>query len=172
MCQGSALRLRRRIAFSSKAHPILVADSFVFKMEELFYILCAITTFLIIFPAVTQTRQQDNFFFDPSPRDRDVIQGQGTLLRCDVSNRKHIRFYWTLNNRKVQNDSRRYQEDSDLRITRVSREEDKGVFNCIAVNVTTGVSIQSTGAALNMLCEYYASFNPNKVVGLPDRLAW
>ena len=109
---------------------------------------------LLAFPAITKSRQQDNFYFDPAPIDVDVTEGGEARLRCDVSNRKHITFYWTLNDRTVTNTSRRFQEDSDLRILRVNRKEDSGSFRCIATNVTTGVSLRSIEARLNLFCEY------------------
>ena len=104
--------------------------------------------------ATTSTRAQDNFYFDPAPVDETATEGDAALLRCDVSNRKHIAFYWELDARPVTNTSRRYQDDSDLRITRVDRNKDSGSFRCIATNVTTGVSLRSTEARLNILCEY------------------
>ena len=107
------------------------------------------------FAAVTKSRQQDNFYFDPAPRNQDVAEGGEATLRCDVSNRRHITFYWTLgnDNKRLPNTSRRYQEDSNLRILRVSREDDTGSFRCVATNVTTGVSRISTAAQLKILCE-------------------
>ena len=105
------------------------------------------------------TRAQDNFYFDPAPVDESATEGDAALLRCDVSNRKHIAFYWELDARPVTNTSRRYQDDSDLRITRVDRNKDAGSFRCIATNVTTGVSLRSTEARLNILCKYTLFLN-------------
>lgn len=115
---------------------------------------CVVMTMLLFCPGVTRSRQQDNFYFDPSPQDQEVIQGHETRLRCDVSSRKHIRFYWTVNDRPLQNTSRRFQEDSDLRILRVDRAEDSGYFQCIATNMSTGVSLKSRGASLTIFCKY------------------
>ena len=109
---------------------------------------------LFFFPAVTRSRQQDNFYFDPSPVDQEVIEGQEARLRCDVSNRKHIRFSWNYNGKTLQNTSRRFQEERDLRILRVSRLEDAGVFQCIATNMTTGLSVMSRSATLTVRCKY------------------
>lgn len=53
------------------------------------------------FSAVTASKANDNFYFDPSPINQDVVEGSSVELRCDVSNRKHIIFYWELNNKKV-----------------------------------------------------------------------
>ncbi|ELT99486.1 hypothetical protein CAPTEDRAFT_196179 [Capitella teleta] len=106
--------------------------------------------FLFAFAAVTKSKEQDNFYFDPAPMNTDVVEGEEVRLRCDVSNRKMISFYWTLNGRRLSNDSRRYQDDSDLRILRVDRDRDLGSYRCIATNVTTGISVTSTEAKLNM----------------------
>ena len=97
--------------------------------------------------------EQDNFYFDPAPVDQDVIEGREARLRCDVSNRRSIVFYWTLNGRAVPNVSRRYQDDSDLRIVRADRVQDGGSFRCVATNVTTGIALRSNEAKLNVLCE-------------------
>ena len=103
--------------------------------------------------AVTKTKQQDSFYFDPSPINQNVVEGGAALLRCDVSNRRQIAFYWTLNGRQLANTSRRHQLDSDLVITRVERADDDGSFRCIATNVTTGIALRSTEARLNISCE-------------------
>ena len=104
--------------------------------------------------ATSTTRAQDNFYFDPAPVDERATEGDAALLRCDVSNRKHIAFYWELDARPVTNTSRRFQDGSDLRFTRVDKNKDSGSFRCIATNVTTGVSLRSTEARLNILCKY------------------
>ena len=104
--------------------------------------------------AVTKTKQQDSFYFDPSPINQDVVEGLEALLRCDVSNRRQIQFYWTINGRQLTNTSRRFQDGSNLRILRVDRVDDAGSFRCIATNVTTGIALRSTEAKLNISCEY------------------
>lgn len=118
-------------------------------------ILLTLLVFLCVFTAVTKSKQQDNFYFDPAPMDTDAAEGGEAHLRCDVSNRRLIRFYWTLNGRTVANNSRRYQDDSDLRIVRVDRELDSGSYRCIATNDSTGISVTSTAAKLNILCKFY-----------------
>ena len=107
---------------------------------------------LCLFTVATQTLSQD-LYFDPSPLDQDAVEGSDVTLNCDVSNRQHIVFRWELNGRKVQNDSRRFQQDSDLRIVDVRGADDAGVYLCIATNVTTGISVRSQGATLNVLCK-------------------
>lgn len=113
-----------------------------------------LTVILCCFAGVTRSRQQDSFYFDPSPLGAEVVEGDQTRLRCDVSNRNHIAFYWTLDDRPVTNDSRRFQQDSDLRILRVERKLDSGSFRCIATNLTTGMSLRSIEARLSILCKY------------------
>ena len=125
--------------------------------------LSIIVVLLLLFPAVTKSKTQDNFFFDPAPTSQNVVEGQEVLLRCDVSNRKHIIFYWTIDGREVQNTSRRFQIGSDLNIRRVSRDDDGGSFRCIATNVTTGVSLSSLEARLNIYCKYLYCMQPSSI---------
>ncbi len=118
--------------------------------------------------ALSGSRSQDNFYFDPAPIDQDVLEGEDTLLRCDVSNRKHIAFYWQLDGKPLVNTSRRYQDESDLRIKQVDRNKDSGSFRCIATNISTGVSLISTEAKLNIICkilvyECHTKIDPFKV---------
>ena len=105
--------------------------------------------------AVAGTRQQDSFYFDPAPVSQDVVEGSSVRLRCDVSNRQQISFYWTLNGKPVANTSRRWQDGSDLRVTWVDRDQDSGSLRCIATNVTTGIALRSAEAKLNILCKNY-----------------
>ncbi|XP_025105035.1 inactive tyrosine-protein kinase 7-like isoform X2 [Pomacea canaliculata] len=93
---------------------------------------------------------QDTYYFSLKPRDQDVVEGVETTLQCDVSDRRHIYFQWTQQGKPVVNTTRRFQEDSNLRILRVLRDEDAGPFQCIATNATTGFSLQSFEASLNI----------------------
>ena len=104
-------------------------------------------------------RAQDTFYFSTKPADMDVVDGTETRLRCDVSNRRHIVFQWVQHGRPVHNSTRRFQEDSNLRILRVSRDEDQGPFQCVATNVTTGFSLQSFEARLNIQCKCWIHFD-------------
>ncbi|KAJ8930308.1 hypothetical protein NQ314_016899 [Rhamnusium bicolor] len=56
---------------------------------------------------------------------------------------------------KITNTTRRYQQGSNLHITRVDRERDSGQFTCIAED-TTGQStaITSSPVSINIQCEY------------------
>jgi len=118
----------------------------------------ALTLSVVCVAVVGGTRQQDSFYFDPAPVSQDVIEGSDVRLRCDVSNRQQISFYWTLNSKPVVNTSRRWQDGSDLRITWVDRDQDSGSLRCIATNVTTGIALRSAEARLNILCKHHASF--------------
>jgi hypothetical protein len=103
--------------------------------------------------SISPARQQDSFYFDPAPVDQDAVEGEEVRLRCDVSNRDRISFYWAVNMRPVANTSRRYQDGSDLLIVAADRTLDSGGFRCIATNVTTGIALRSNEAKLNILCK-------------------
>jgi len=96
---------------------------------------------------------QDSFYFDPAPVSQVVVQGEDVRLRCEVSSRQFIKFYWTLNDRTLSNTSRRYQDGSDLRILSVNRTLDAGSFRCVAVNVSTGIAVRSGQAQLTVYCK-------------------
>ena len=102
--------------------------------------------------------EEDVFYFDPAPVDQDVVEGGEARLRCDVSSRRMIVFYWTLDDKPVANTSRRYQHDSDLRVVRADRRLDDGSFRCVATNVTTGIALRSAEARLNVFCESAPTF--------------
>jgi len=95
-------------------------------------------------------KQQDSFYFDPTPVNQDVVEGKDVTLRCDVSNRRLITFYWTLNGKQLLNTSRRFQEGSDLKILWVDKDLDNGSLRCIATNSTTGIALTSAVARLNI----------------------
>jgi len=109
--------------------------------------------FVFIFVVITKSSQQDMFYFDPPPLSQDAVEGETLKLRCDVSNRTMISFYWTVNGKQLANTSRRYQEGSDLRFTRVDRVQDSGSLRCIATNLLTGIALRSIEAKLNILCK-------------------
>lgn len=94
---------------------------------------------------------QDTFYFSPQPADVRVRQGESATLRCGVSKSDRISFYWTLGGEAVRNTTRRFQQGSDLRVTRVDPSLDLGEFKCIATNASTGYSLASQGAQLNVL---------------------
>lgn len=96
---------------------------------------------------------QDTFYFNLKPVDQVVAEGTELTLLCDVSNRRHIQFQWIHNSRLITNTSRRFQDGSNLKILRVTRQDDAGTFQCIATNVTTGFSLLSEEATLEIQCK-------------------
>ncbi|XP_043202540.1 inactive tyrosine-protein kinase 7-like [Amphibalanus amphitrite] len=92
----------------------------------------------------------DDFYFSRHPENLVVREGGSVDLECMVSNTSFIRFYWQLDGDMVMNTSRRFQRGSDLHIARVDRRLDGGHFTCIAMNVTTGFSLTSLAASLNI----------------------
>ena len=98
---------------------------------------------------------QDSYYFNVQPAaTTQAAEGSEVRLDCDVNDRRHIAFHWQQNGKNLQNTSRKYQEDSNLRILRVLRGVDEGVYKCIAVNTTTKYDIMSNEAQLKVLCEY------------------
>ncbi|XP_014785291.1 inactive tyrosine-protein kinase 7 [Octopus bimaculoides] len=93
---------------------------------------------------------EDSFYFSTMPKSQDVVEGSDLTIKCDVSDRQHIVFQWMFRGKILANTSRRFQDNSNLRILRVSQEDDDGPFTCIATNVTTGFSLQSSNARLNI----------------------
>ncbi|XP_055878198.1 inactive tyrosine-protein kinase 7-like isoform X2 [Biomphalaria glabrata] len=96
------------------------------------------------------TRAQDTFYFNIKPQNKEAVEGTETRLHCDVSDRRHIYFQWTQAGKPIVNTTRKYQEDSNLRILRVLRGQDEGPFQCVATNYTTGFSLQSQEAYITI----------------------
>ncbi|KAH9496198.1 hypothetical protein Btru_010465 [Bulinus truncatus] len=97
------------------------------------------------------TSGQDTFYFNTRSETKNVVEKMETRLDCDVSDRRHIYFQWTQAGKPVVNTTRKYQEDSNLRILRVLRGQDEGPFQCVATNYTTGFSLQSQEYFINVL---------------------
>ncbi|KAH9375065.1 hypothetical protein HPB48_015899 [Haemaphysalis longicornis] len=106
---------------------------------------------LVVGPPHDGVRCQDNFYFSPQPADVLVRKGESATLRCGVSNDDRVAFYWSLNNEPVRNTTRRFQLGPDLRVTRADPSLDMGEFRCIATNTSSGFSLASQGAQLNIL---------------------
>lgn len=101
--------------------------------------------------SVVPVRGQDSFYFSPQPADVRVRKGESATLRCGVSSGDRVVFHWTLDGEPVRNTTRRFQQGSDLRLTRVDPSLDMGEFRCIATNSSSGFSLASQGAQLNIL---------------------
>jgi len=122
--------------------------------------LVAMCTFCDCIALTRYCSSQDSFYFDPAPVSQVVVEGEDLRLRCDVSSRQFIKFYWTLNDRTLANTSRRYQDGSDLRILSVNRTLDAGSFRCVAVNVSTGIAVRSGHAQLTVYCKLSLTHQP------------
>ena len=96
----------------------------------------------------------DTLFFTPQPEDVTAMEGSNATLKCGASKKQNVTFYWTQDGDRIENDTRRYMIGSDLYINRVSPLFDLGEFKCIATNTTSGRSIVSRGAQINILCKY------------------
>ncbi|XP_063227084.1 inactive tyrosine-protein kinase 7-like [Bacillus rossius redtenbacheri] len=110
--------------------------------------------FLIFVYGGDGTNAQDKFYFSKNPRDASVAEGRPATLRCEVSSGSGIEYYWALNGEPVPNTTRRHQVGPDLVITRADRARDSGEFACIARNASTGFSLTSLAASLDVQCEY------------------
>ncbi|KRT85935.1 Immunoglobulin [Oryctes borbonicus] len=111
--------------------------------------MCATQRIVWIILIVTVAKAQEEIYFTKNPRDVDVISGKSVTLPCEVTPNEGITYYWELNGSKIANTTRRYQEGSNLRITRADRERDSGQFRCIAQD-STGLSITSSLASVNI----------------------
>ena len=119
----------------------------------------------------------DAFYFSVQPKDVSIREGGRAYLECSVSNRCNIKFLWSLDEAVLQNTTRRsllscrtqlchclhnctssrYQNGSNLIITRVNRTLDAGVFKCLATYTATGAARESTQAQLSILCTFFSS---------------
>jgi len=101
----------------------------------------------------------DDFYFTrlsgESSGKKTVLDGERRVsLECAVSDRTQIGFQWTLNGVPIENTTRRHQITSNLYFSRIEREADSGVYQCVATNLTTGTSIVSPTIALNIVCKF------------------
>lgn len=101
------------------------------------------------------TADTDTLFFSPQPEDVTAMEGSNATLRCGVSKKQNVTFYWTQDRTRIENDTRRFMMGSDLYINRISPLFHLGEFRCIATNTTSGRSIVSRGAQINILCKYF-----------------
>ncbi|KFD50891.1 hypothetical protein M513_08204 [Trichuris suis] len=91
------------------------------------------------------------FYFNVQPKGITVREGSRAFLECNVSSGCNVQFHWVLSDAIVVNTTRRYQNGSNLVITRVNRSLDSGEFYCIATISTTGLAKQSQPASLAIL---------------------
>ncbi|KRY17455.1 Inactive tyrosine-protein kinase 7, partial [Trichinella patagoniensis] len=86
--------------------------------------------------------EDESFYFNVQPKGITVREGSRAFLECSVSSDCNMQFHWVLNDEIVVNNTRRYQNGSNLVITRVNRSLDYGEFFCIATIATTGLAKQ------------------------------
>lgn len=98
-------------------------------------------------------QNNDAFYFNVQPKGITVREGGRAFLECNVSSHCNIQFHWTLNEQILVNTTRRYQNGSNLVITRVNRTLDGAEFHCIATLTTTLLSKQSQPAVLSIQCK-------------------
>ncbi|CAG0897947.1 unnamed protein product [Darwinula stevensoni] len=104
-------------------------------------------------------RPLDDFYFSVQPEDATAVAGQNVTLQCRSSREASLRYYWQQNGRAFRNTSRRHQVGSSLVFTRVDPEKDGGHFTCIAENTTTGFSLTSRGATIDIKCQSFRRSN-------------
>ncbi|XP_059479817.1 inactive tyrosine-protein kinase 7-like [Neocloeon triangulifer] len=115
-------------------------------------LITALLVFLVLCITGCVLGQEDRFYFSINPEPvTSVVSGRPVTLRCKASAEAGLAYYWQLNNRPLTNTTRRFQKGPDLHITRVDRERDAGEFTCIASNNTSGFSLTSQSATLNIL---------------------
>ncbi|XP_058650800.1 inactive tyrosine-protein kinase 7 isoform X2 [Onychostoma macrolepis] len=61
-----------------------------------------------------------------------------------------MRYWWTQDGRRVQDSNRRFQEGSNLKFTAVDRHTDTGSFQCVASSSSTGETVTSANASINI----------------------
>uniref|UniRef100_A0A8C1T0V0 Protein tyrosine kinase 7 (inactive) n=1 Tax=Cyprinus carpio TaxID=7962 RepID=A0A8C1T0V0_CYPCA len=75
---------------------------------------------------------------------------RSAILRCELSGPEDMRFWWTQDGRRVQDSNRRFQEGSNLKFTAVDRHADTGSFQCVASSSSTGETLTSANASINI----------------------
>lgn len=129
-------------------------------IDNVFVYFCLALTTIVFMKSPTHAAQSrpcqsnDAFYFNVQPKGISVREGGRAFLECNVSNHCNIQFHWTLNEQTIINTTRRYQNGSNLVITRVNRTLDGAEFHCIATLATTTVlSKQSQPAVLSIQCK-------------------
>ncbi len=101
-------------------------------------------------------QENEAYYFNMQPKSITVAEGGRAFLECNVSNRCSVQFRWSLDRKTVQNTTRRYQNGSNLVISRVNRTLDGGEFHC--VTTLRGISRESSPAVLYILCKLWNPF--------------
>ena len=94
---------------------------------------------------------EDAFYFPQHPRFPDnVVEGQRLVVNCQVSETASIVYYWQQNGRNIDNTFRRYHNVSSLVFEIVHRQRDVGEYQCTAFNTSSGHTVSSSIAQLNV----------------------
>ncbi|KAL1124691.1 hypothetical protein AAG570_001315, partial [Ranatra chinensis] len=96
----------------------------------------------------------ETFYFTQHPEDLTVVEGQPVKLDCKASSPAGVEYSWERGGETLMNTSRRHQSGHSLLFRRALHSEDQGDYTCIATNSTTGYSISSRTAALNVICKF------------------
>uniref|UniRef100_A0A8C1YLK1 Inactive tyrosine-protein kinase 7 n=1 Tax=Cyprinus carpio TaxID=7962 RepID=A0A8C1YLK1_CYPCA len=94
--------------------------------------------------------QASSLHFSEEPQSQDALHGRSAILRCELSGPEDMRFWWTQDGRRVQDSNRRFQEGSNLKFTAVDRHADTGSFQCVASSSSTGETLTSANASINI----------------------
>ncbi len=101
--------------------------------------------------------------FSEEPQSQDALHGRSALLRCELSGPEDMHYWWTQDGRRVQDSNRRFQEGSNLKFTAVDRHTDTGSFQCVASSSSTGETVTSVNASINIKCELRLFVSGNQV---------
>ncbi|KAL0178780.1 hypothetical protein M9458_027674, partial [Cirrhinus mrigala] len=88
--------------------------------------------------------------FSEEPQSQDALHGRSAILRCELSGPEDMRYWWTQDGRRVEDSERRFQEGSNLKFTAVDRHADTGNFQCVASSSSTGETVRSANASINI----------------------
>ncbi|XP_076365318.1 inactive tyrosine-protein kinase 7-like isoform X1 [Tachypleus tridentatus] len=105
--------------------------------------------FLVLIAKVRESSGQDSFF-TVQPEDQTAVSGEPVTLNCNISTDQNLVVHWTLNDSPVENSTRRFQESTNLHITRVDRVQDLGDFRCVATDIVNGTSVRSRPAQIDV----------------------
>lgn len=100
-------------------------------------------------------QQEGDLYFSVSPADHTVVEGSPVRLRCETQPNVGVKYSWKIDGQPLAPSPRRHQVGGDLYITRVNRILDSGNFVCVANYETTGYTIESSPAKIDVQCEYF-----------------
>ncbi|KAK9510986.1 hypothetical protein O3M35_005648 [Rhynocoris fuscipes] len=80
-----------------------------------------------------------------------VIEGQMARLNCTTV--PGLTVHWELKGIPLDTSYRRYMDGTDLVIARVLHDQDRGPFTCVVTNTSTGQSVTSKPAYLDIICK-------------------